>query len=194
MASELDDTRQLRDVFVRPYYLRLLHGNFIWKKAGTDYPSAEQISDAARTISDSQIQELLQRREWRGRLAAAWYVGLTARTNFVDQIADLLLASEMTYSGQGYCVALGLIGGQACQSSLRKYLEKYLPLRGRFYDQTWAIGALGHIQAASAGEFFDPMLWTEGTHSFDPREEIRNFEELVTYLRDHRMIVHDHTS
>ncbi len=125
---------------------------------------------------------------------AAWFVGLTARTNFVDQIAELLLASEMTYSGQGYCVALGLIGGQACQGYLHKYLEKYLPFRGRFYDQTWAVGALAHIEAASAIEFLDPALWAEGNHSFDPLEEIRDFEDLATYLCDHRMIVDNHSS
>ena len=61
----------------------------------------------------------------------------------------MLLASEMGYAGQGYCAALGVIGGDESARFLRSYLETYVPLRGRIYDQDWAIGALTHVEGTT---------------------------------------------
>jgi len=104
------------------------------------------------------------------------------------RIAKLLLESELVYAGQGYCVALGLIGGKSCQDHLREYLKKYLPIRGRYYDQHWAIGALAHIQGAPPEEFLDSTLWEEINTSNLPLPAIQRFDRLINYLQQHRMI------
>lgn len=171
MTSNQEELRLLRDVFVRPFYLSLLNGNFTSRDSDRAGALPQKIAEAAREISDAQIFRLFREREWRGRLTAAWFVGLTRRVSFIPEIAELLLASETVYAGQGYCVALGLIGGQQCQHHLRRYLKEYLPLRGRFYDQTWALGALAYIEDAPPQEFLDPMLWMGASRGFDPRQE-----------------------
>jgi uncharacterized protein DUF6000 len=178
----------LRDVFVRRFYLRLLHGNFTHPREGDGGSLRQEIAAAARTISDEQIERLLNEREWRGRLCAAWFVGLGRRASHVPPIGKLLLASEMVYAGQGYCMALGLIGGEECARLLHAYLKVYLPLNGRVYDQDWAIGALAHIEGAPPVEYLEQGLWRVGKYVMDPAESIENFGEVISYLRQYRMI------
>ncbi len=126
----------IRERFVRPFYLALLHGNLRRRDADLAVDLPARIGEAAKAIADPELATLLEEREWRGRLAAAWFIGITQRRGFVDAIGRLLLASELTYAGQGYCVALGLIAEPSCEEYLRSYLGLYLPPRGRFYDQT----------------------------------------------------------
>lgn len=97
--ADLLDIQMLRDTFVRPFYLGLLHGNFT-RPAEVESDITRKAANAAWTISDEQLETLLNEREWRGRLCAAWFVGLTRRANFVPLIGTRLLASEMVYSGQ----------------------------------------------------------------------------------------------
>lgn len=184
----------LRVEFVRPVYLKLLHGNFtrLDDIEGSGFRKA--VTDAARTITDQQIIRLLDEREWRGRLSAGWFVGLTGRTQFIQTIGRLLLASELVYAGEGYCVALGLIGNDECNSLLSAYLNEYLPLKGRAYNQDWAIGALAHLRGEPPREYLDPDLWrdptiwSDGTYFMDPYQGIQLFRHLVNYLSDHRLI------
>lgn len=197
----LEETRAIREEFVRPIYLSLLHANFARRSDPRPPPLGQpeselsairaQIVAAARTISDEQLKKLLSIREWRGRLVAGWLVGLSKRAPFVDEIADIFLASETVYAGQGYCVALGLIGDDKCRNHLRAYLSKYLPLRGRFYDQQWAIGALAHIEPKPPDEFLLPELWVDGDQHMipSPSQAIQSFSELVDFLNLNQMRV-----
>jgi hypothetical protein len=178
----------LRDMFIRRYYLRLLHGNFTLPRESDGSSLRQEITAAARTISDEQIERLLSEREWRGRLCAAWFIGLSKRASYVPSIGKLLLASEIVYAGQGYCMALGLIGSEECARLLRSYLKVYLPLNGRVYDQDWAIGALAHIERAPPVEYLEQELWRAGEYLMDPAEGIENFGEIISYLRQYRMI------
>jgi hypothetical protein len=179
--AELQATAALRDTFIRPYYLLLLGANFI-RACADDALFPMRVADAARANSDQEIEQLLRIRERRGRLTVGWYIGLTRRSIFVERIAELLLASEVMYAGMGYCVALGLIGGETCAAHLRTYLNQYLPIRGRFYDQSWAIGALTHIEGAPPPEFLDPALWAEGTQALDPLGGIKLFKDIVELI------------
>ena len=99
----------------------------------------------------------------------------------------MLLASEQTYAGQGYCLAVGLIGGHKCESHLGAYLDKYLLVNGRWYDQKWAIGALTHLREEPPCQYLDLNLWTDAGRSMDPIAGIEAFD-LIRYLRLHGMI------
>ena len=187
----LDETRALRAQFVQPVYLSLLHANFIRRTIDDSEIVRSQIVAAASMISDDQISKLLETCEWRGRLVAGWCIGLSGRTAFVDKIANLLIESQQTYAGQGYCVALGLIGNDRCRVHLQSYLNECLPLRGRIYDQLWAIGALAHIDGKLSEPFLVPESWTSDRSELDPVKGIRQFRELVEYLTLHRMVSSD---
>jgi hypothetical protein len=175
----------LRDAFVRPLYLRLLHGNFTHLSEADGEGFRRAAASAASAISDEQIRRLLTERDWRPRLCAAWFTGLSNRTSFIRLIAEMLLASEFCYAGQGYCAALGLIGGDESARVLRSYLETYLPLNGRIYDQDWAVAL---VEGAPPPEFVEKALWQDGDYFLDPAKGIEHFSEIVSYLRQYGMI------
>ena len=181
------EIRALRETFVRPFSLRLLHGNFVHAERADGDHFRQELASAARTISGDQIARLLTEGGW-DRLCAAWFTGLSKRANLIPSIGNLLLASEAVYAGQGYCAALGLVGSEECAHLLHSYLETYLPLNGRVYDQDWAIGALAHIEGVPPQKYLDPALWGQGSDSLNPVEGIEDFREVVSYLRRHRMI------
>jgi hypothetical protein len=185
LPRQLEETRDVRERCVGPIYLSLLHANFTQPY---DAAAALQISAIARTITDEEITKLLEIREWRGRLVAGWCVGLTKRSGFTEQIGRLLLQSETVYAGQGSCIALGLIGDDCCLVHLQNYLREYLPFKGRFYDQQWAIGALAHIDKAAAEPFLESDLWTEGDKHLDPLPGIRGFQRVADLLELHAII------
>jgi hypothetical protein len=176
------------ELFVVPFYLDLLHGNFAFPRKADEGSIRQAVAAAARTISDEQIKLLLDEPGWRDRLCAAWFVGLSRRDRFVPSIGKLLLASELVYAGQGYCAALGLIGNEECARLLRSYLDLYLPLDGRIYNQDWAIGALTYIEGDSSAGYLKQDLWRDGKYVIDPAKGIERFDKLVAFLRQHGMI------
>lgn len=180
--------KALRDVFVRPFYLQLLHGNFTRADEPDGSGFRHALSNAASAISDDQIEKLLADPEWRGRLCAAWFAGLNKQGSFIPAIGERLLASEMVYAGEGYCMALGLIASDECARLLRSYLNTYLPLNGRVYNQDWAIGALAHIEGSPPPEYLEHALWRDVDYYMDPGEGIKSFSRVVSYLRRHGMI------
>jgi hypothetical protein len=191
LMVQFEGTRALREKFVKPLYLRLLHANFARKEIEGSEDTSARIAEAARTISDEEIERLLRMPEWRGRLVAGWCVGLSRRTHFVDEIAELLLASKQTYAGQGYCVALGLIGDEKSRMYLRDYLREYLPLNGRWYDQLWAIGALAKVEGNPPVEFLEPDLWSESKGQLNPVDGIHRFRKLAEFLTLNKMMMDD---
>src|SRR5262249_9037122 len=150
-----------------------------------DEELTNQIAQAARNIKDDDLEALLNVPEWRGRISAAWFIGLRRRSTFVPKIGDLLFKSELVYAGNGYCVALGLIGSAEFKTHLRNYLFEYLPLRGRRYNQDWAIGALSYIEGSAPKEFLEQSLWTEESFRIDPNAGINRFAEVANYVRQH---------
>jgi len=189
MTLSETDLQTTVDCFVRPYYLTLLHGNL--RSGSPDelgLATVKALATAASEITDEQLRTLLDRREWRGRLVASWFIGLTTRASFTEHIGRLLLASEVTYAGQGHCLALGLIGGPVAAEFLKAYLRKYLPPRGRIYDQSWAIGALAHLDGESPMEFMSDELWYDDAVTLDPYKGITSFFDLVFYLRNQHLL------
>lgn len=91
--SELTLTDSLRDVFVRPYYLSLLHANFMGvNKDDAAFPA--RVAEAAATISDQEIEYLLRSSGWRERLVAGWFAGLTNRSSFASRLESYFLPAR----------------------------------------------------------------------------------------------------
>ncbi|MEU6801317.1 DUF6000 family protein [Streptomyces neyagawaensis] len=144
------------------------------------WPHAERfarhlIEDAA-TITDAELEALLTY-EWRSRLTAAWLIGVGRRASFRERVGDLLLASEVCYSGRAYCFALARLGTHADAALLTAYLDHYLPRTDLRYDQPAALGALLHLDARlgthHARRFTQPDgPWDQWVHA-------------LVHLRDH---------
>lgn len=122
-------------------YLKLLGGGFL--RLGESERSAfiAALRADALQVSPEEIGALLGY-EWRSRLTAAWLVGVARRCEWRERVGELLLASELTYAGQGYCFALAQFGGKNDAEILVSYLDRYLPHLECRYDQGPALGAL----------------------------------------------------
>lgn len=127
-------------------YLHLLSGDFTGGLMNEPERTAflNALHHDARSIDDADLEVLLQS-EWRSRLTAAWLIAVDRREPFRERLADLLLASELVYSGQGYCLALARLGTEQDVAALTAYLDRYLARPDCVYDQDWALGALLYI-------------------------------------------------
>lgn len=145
-------------------YMNLLHGRFLRSPADQQTRFVDKLRRDARQISDEDLASLLDRglHNWRPWLTAAWLAGLDRRTKFRHVIADLLLASEVCYSGQGYCFALAAFGAPEDAGILVSYLVHYLPQVDLRYDQHWALGALAHLDSQLGTDHAGPILSRDG--------------------------------
>ncbi|MFC8278370.1 DUF6000 family protein [Streptomyces sp. NPDC057271] len=161
-------------------YLDLLHGNFVRLPAEERAQFLQTLGRDSRSVTDAQLEFMLQP-NWRSRITAAWMIGLDRREQFRDRIGGLLLASELTYAGQGYCIALALLGTTEDATLLTTYLDRYLRRPECRYDQQWALGALLHLDEAlgttHAAGFLDPDgLWSQWANDRNtPPERLRQY-------------------
>jgi uncharacterized protein DUF6000 len=150
MRSSPDDAELIAATrqYVTPgtRYLKLLGGNFMTMDRAERTSFLQQLATSARQASDHELATLLGS-EWRARLTASWLIGFARRDQFRAQIGELLLASEVSYAGQGYCFTLARLATTADAELLATYLDDYLPQLDKRYDQHWALGALLHLDA-----------------------------------------------
>jgi len=146
-------------------YLVLKNGRFLRPEWPHGERFAHHLIDDAATITDAELEALLGY-EWRSRLTAAWLIGIDRRERFRKRIGDLLLASEVCFSGSAYCFALARFGTHADAEILTAYLDRYLPRTDLRYDQPAALGALlrldAHLGTHHADRFTQPGgLWNQ---------------------------------
>ncbi|MFD7757677.1 DUF6000 family protein [Streptomyces sp. NPDC059757] len=164
-------------------YLHLLHANFTRDDERERTAFLQSLRSAAQAITDEELEILLES-EWRSRLTAAWLIGVDRRQHFRDVLADLLLASQLCFSGQGYCFALARFCTEEDALHLTAYLERYLQQPDCQYDQHWAISALLHIDSRAGTEHADRFLTPAGLWhqwndaQFQPSPPSRFIDEL----------------
>ncbi|MFC5957080.1 MULTISPECIES: DUF6000 family protein [Streptomyces] len=134
-----------------------------------------RLLDDAATITDAELVALLGF-EWRARLTAAWLIGIDRREAFREPIGNLLLASEVCYSGRGYCFALARLGTHADAEILTAYLDRYLPRTDLRYDQPAALGALLRLDAYLGTRHADRFTQPDGLWS--------QWVDALVHLRD----------
>lgn len=164
-------------------YLKLLNANFMTMDKTGRTPFLQQLAAAARQASDDDLAMLLDS-DWRSRLTASWLIALDRRQRFRPRIGDLLLASELPYAGQGYCLALARFATAADAELLAAYLDTYLTQPDKRYDQHWALGALLHLDeqltASRADRFLTGGgLWQQWSRTEKTPAELR---ELIGQL------------
>lgn len=130
-------TVEFREKWISPFYLGFLGANFIEYDNDMLQEFANAIDKTIPKCNIALIEELLQG-DWRSRLVGSWFAGIHKYDQLVDNIGKLLLDSEFTYAGQGYCFAILCFKTNPAKDYLVKYLKKYLPLWQKNYDQVWA--------------------------------------------------------
>ncbi|WP_053684541.1 DUF6000 family protein [Streptomyces sp. XY593] len=152
-----------------PRYLVLNSGRFLSPRWWHTTRFTRHLINDATAITDEELEALLGY-EWRSRLTAAWLIGVDRRDRFRARLGDLLLASEVCYSGTAYCFALARFGAPADVDILITYLDRYLPRTDLYYDQPAALGALLRLDSLlgthHADRFTEPDglwdHWVEG--------------------------------
>ncbi|MFF4883772.1 DUF6000 family protein [Streptomyces nigra] len=145
----------------RARYLVLKSGRFLRPEWPHGESFAHHLIDDAATITDAELEALLGY-EWRSRLTAAWLIGVDRRDRFRERIGDLLLASEVCFSGSAYCFALARFGTHADAEILTAYLDHYLPRTDLRYDQHAALGALLRLDARLGTHHADRFTRPDG--------------------------------
>lgn len=168
-------------------YLNLLHGNFTGLPDPERTAFRQALIDDAEHVTDRELSTLLDS-EWRSRITAAWLIAADRRHTFRERVGELLLASELTYSGQGYCLALARLGTTADAKILTTYLTRYLRRPDCRYDQPWALGALMHLDqqlgSSYAAELIAPNgLWDNWAgDALGPQDQRRRIADLCSEL------------
>ncbi|MEN3615427.1 DUF6000 family protein [Plantactinospora sp. ZYX-F-223] len=173
-----------------PRYLDLLHGNLGGQDAPKNVSTVDALRQDARRISDEELVFLLQpgrMPNWRPRLVAAYLIGIGRRTRFRETIGDLLLASEVCFSGQGYCFTLAAFGDHQDAEILIAYLDRYLPRLDLRYDQRWALGALQHVDLRLGTNHADRYLapdglWERWTGAVSGQPNVDTYRDLISNL------------
>ena len=136
--------------WVTPIYQQVLHGSHLGLQGDE---REEFVAAARRAVSEADeagLRLLLWDGNWRPRLVAAWLAGIVQARRLTPLLAELLLESEVTYAGQGYCFALARFGTPEAALALDRYLERWLPQVECAYDQDWALAALFSIDEGRA--------------------------------------------
>jgi len=173
--------------------MRLLHANFLNESETERQQFAHLFLDAATRIPGPELDRWLCS-TWRESLTAAWIIGLTRAREYHDGIREKLLASSTFFAGQGFCFAMARFETPAAAEALCEYLDHYLPVEDREYDQEWAIGALawldGRLGSQRAGVFVeDSQLWSvtfggRRIGSLNPSRGIDKMREVMEFAED----------
>ncbi|WP_437740122.1 DUF6000 family protein [Sorangium sp. So ce1504] len=176
-----------------PLYLLLLHANFLDESPERRHAFAQQFLDAATSLPERELGYWLNG-SWREQLTAAWIIAARRLPAFRGVIGERLLASATCYAGQGFSVATARYQDLPASDALTLYLQSYLPVGDREYDQEWAVGSLvwldARLAAHRAAPFLKaPELWRVSEHgrelgALDPGRGVARVARAMAFLDD----------
>jgi hypothetical protein len=95
---------------------------------------------------------------WRDTITASWLCGIGRFSQHFNEIEKLLIPSRVCYAGQLHCFAIARFYNAESVRVLQAYLDTYLPIGDREYDQEWAIGALSWLDCKHGTDYAAPYL------------------------------------
>lgn len=145
--------QEIRD-WVGPFYMDTLRMNL-----------PPSIVSVARDIPPKSVSRLLGDFNWRTRSMGDVYTILNDLTENEDQIINLLLKSEVCYSGSVYAFSLASIGTEKCVQGLKEYLSYYLNRKELYFDQNTVLEALIYLDSVAGTENHKEFipLWKQFT-------------------------------
>ncbi|MET9760054.1 DUF6000 family protein [Streptomyces sp. NPDC006372] len=180
-ADERSELLKLTRHYVTPGRRYLKLGGSLLGMSGRERAKfTRKLGKAAGDIRSRELGILLTG-GWRERTTAAWLIAVAGRIEFRERLGDLLLASEVPFAGEAYCVALATFGTLADADLLVAYLDRYLSRPDLDYDQAAALGALLLLGASHATRFLASdglwQQWVDGppTKDYDTPDSYREF-------------------
>lgn len=139
--------------YVHPIYRNVLHGNFLTKRRDVERESF--VNSTKIALYEVTEQELCQMYNagWREAITASWLCGIGRFSEYFNTIESLLIPSKTCYAGQLHCFALARFETAESVRVLRLYLNTYLPIGIREYDQKWAIAALQWLDLKNGTDY-----------------------------------------
>jgi hypothetical protein len=148
--------QEIVDKWVRPLYMKLLspgaRGDEVFDLM------VELWSD----MTEGLARGLLGYFNWRMRIVGAYLAALKELRSLTQLIGRLLLRSDVCYAGRGYCVALARFSTPESTGFLLEYLDYYLTRHDLWFDQNWAMGAIGYLDSRDGTSNLESMMqkWT----------------------------------
>jgi hypothetical protein len=126
--------------------------------ANADEKFKEHARAVLQEISPQIIEKLLGHFNWRTRIVGAFFSAVKDWTQFQDTIGNLLLKSEVSYAGKGYCLALAMFKTEASIAYLTRYLDYYLQQKDLYFDQAEAMSALAYLDGENQTDYLSAYL------------------------------------
>ena len=122
--------------YVSPFYMEKLNS----KKYREAYLAIRE------KVDEKVVSSLLGEVNWRPRSVGADFCSICGLSQFEENIGNLLLRSDVCYSGHKYCLTLASFGSEQAISYLDSYLEYYLQQPNLWFDQSSALAALFYLE------------------------------------------------
>ena len=148
------------------------------------------ISDYKNVKADLNIEiakQLFGDFNWRTRIVGSYFSAIENFIELEDIIGIYLLKSEVSYAGDGYCLALASFNTKNGIEYLKKYLEYYLNKKDLHFDQRIVMSALNWTDKMNGtnemGNFL-PLYqeWVSDKYSQDINQSIEHFEKQMEQL------------
>ena len=139
--------QDLKNRWVMPLYRNFLN------------PTAEDIVIRLWPEMTEQIAEtLLAYFNWRPRIVGAYLVALRNMPGLTDLVGKLLLRSDLSDVGYGYCLALARLNTAGARKYLTDYLDYYLTKPELWFDQGAAMAAIAHLDATNGTRVSEGLM------------------------------------
>jgi hypothetical protein len=188
-------TDYIRERYVKPLYLNVLHGNFLGLGKEDLDAFVDSTTVALYEVTEEETIQMYNG-NWRDTITASWLCGIGRLSHHLNKIETLLIPSQTCYAGQFHCFALARFDGAESVRVLRSYLDTYLPVGDRQYDQKWAIGALRWLDRRHGTDYAEVYLknpdnwkirsfrsWGDEKYGvLRPEEGILHFQKVMDFV------------
>jgi hypothetical protein len=173
--------REIIDKWVLPLYMKLLSPG-----VGGD-EAFDLVVELWPDMTEGLARGLLGYFNWRPRLVGAYLAALKELRSLTQLIGHLLLRSDVCYAGRGYCVALAQFSTPESTGFLLEYLAYYLTKHDLWFDQNYAMGAIGYLDSRNGTNNLESMMpkWTAFVANkpyWDLQKSLTQFEGLMAKL------------
>ena len=132
-------------------------------------------------LNENIVSTLLGEFNWRPRSVGADFCSIGGLTQYEENIGNLLLRSDVCYSGHNYCLTLASFGSEKAISYLESYLEYYLKQPDLWFDQGSALAALFYLEDTKCVNLTDAHM--SNWEQFVKNKENWNIRDVTSTIK-----------